>query len=148
MLQLDFGIDQLLLVGEGRQTWQVLAFQEFQGRSASGGNVRHARSVSREFGSRGRISTSDDGQHAGRLSHVSHGSGNGKGSLGVAFHLEYAHGSIPQACFAFLNGRSVCFNRLGANVESHVSVRNVHAVRGKWRVRGGEFGVAKICEMS
>ena len=72
-----------------------------------------------------RVTSSDDGDG---VVHVGQGVGDRKGSLGEGIELEHSHRSVPDDGLAVSEALLEEVDRLGADVKSHPSVRNVRDV--------------------
>mmetsp|Transcript_10956 Transcript_10956/g.24463 ORF Transcript_10956/g.24463 Transcript_10956/m.24463 type:complete len:455 (+) Transcript_10956:955-2319(+) len=126
------------------KSWKRLAFQQFQRGPAAGRDVGHAHRLSRNFSRRGTVASANNGNHLFVLCQIAQRGGNGERSGFIGFHFKHAHGSIPQCGAAILQFLLVEGDRLGANVQRHISLWNIHTVGHQRLVAFGEFGVAYV----
>ena len=126
-----------LLTRQSSNTGQLLALQQLERSTATGGNVGEL-VFDTVLGSNGSgVTTTDDNDGSGLGSLDSCVEGL-LGSLGEGLHLEDTGGSVPKDSLGLSDGLLVLLDRLGADVKAHVTIGNAGLVGG--RANGGVSG--------
>merc|ERR1719409_1295985 len=114
-------MNECLRLVERGDAREHLALEQFEGSTATGGDVGHLVREASLFDRGDGVTTTNDGDTV----EVGEGVRDGEGSLGEGIHLEDAHRAVPDDGLALVEFGLEALDRVRTDVETHPALRNV-----------------------